>query len=80
MPSGIQDLPRADGWLSKVADWTKIRRKQRDKIILKGFSSELYRCTVLWFWILAKFVSTPQVKIFRDNKCSLSKQYLVINK
>ena len=76
LPSGIKDLPRAAGWLSKFADRTKIRRKQGNKIILKEFSSELYPCTVLWFWILAKFVSTPhwkQVKIFRDTKCSLSK-------
>ena len=49
LPSEIQDLPCAAGWLSKVADRTKIRRKQRNKIILKGFSSELYPCTVLWF-------------------------------
>ena len=46
LPSGIQDLPRAAGWLSKVADRTKIRRQQRNKIILKEFSSELYPCTV----------------------------------
>ena len=62
LPSGIQDLPHAAGWLSKVADRTKIRRQQRNKIILKGFSSELYPCTVLCFWILAKFVSTPHWK------------------
>ena len=63
LPSGIQNLPRAAGWLSKVADRTKIRRQQRNKIIiLKGFSSELYPCTVLCFWILAKFVSTPHWK------------------
>jgi len=49
-------------WMSKVADRTKIRRKQRNKIILKGFSSELYPCIVLWFWTLAKFVSTPHWK------------------
>ena len=47
---------------SKVADQTKIRRQQRNNIILKGFSSELYPCTVLCFGILAKFVSTPHCK------------------
>ena len=36
LPSGIQELPRAAGWLSKVADRTKIRRKQRKKDYFKG--------------------------------------------
>jgi len=51
LPSGIKDMPRAAGWLSKVADQTKIRRKQRNKIILKGFLKiiSLYCIVILDF-------------------------------
>jgi len=40
-----EDLPRAAGLLSKVADRTKIRRKQSNKIILKR----------VFFWIISLY-------------------------